>query len=310
MDKKNLAQGLSTMVRVSRCDNDFRASDDTRSSPGEYFILVIPSSIKCGYAFGEKRVPDVFWFLLAGLVAGSALGFVGAGGPMIGLPIILAGTQLTEHAALGTNATAVSVLAAVLAAWSIYKGQSHWREALVFSIPGLVGAYFGIRLGLAVSGRQLIFILGLVIFIAAAWMFWLSRRKQPLFDGPPSNGLAAFQRRTYVLIPAGLVVGWVSGFFAVGGGFMIVIALMLGGKLPVRRASQTALIPIALFTGLEGGEYAAAGHVYLGWAGIMLATGLLSGVVGLRLANKTPRHLLQGVLSGLFVLIGVYFLIR
>ena len=229
---------------------------------------------------------------------------------MIGLPIILIGTQLTEHVALGTNATAISVLAALLAAWSIFQGQSHWREALVFSIPGLIGAYFGIRLGLAVSGRQLIFILGLVIFVAAAWMLWLSRRREPLFDGPPSADLVDFRRRAYFLAPAGLVVGWVSGFFAVGGGFMIVIALMLGGKLPVRLASQTALIPIALFTGLEGGEYAAAGHVHLGGAGLMLAAGLLAGAVGLSLANKAPRHLLQGVLSGLFVLIGVYFLIR
>lgn len=250
------------------------------------------------------------WFLLAGLVSGSALGFVGAGGPMIGLPVILIGTVLTEHAALGTNATAISVLASLLAAWSIYQGRSHWPEALVFAIPGLVGAYFGIRLGLAVSGRQLIFILGLVIFAAAGWMFWLCRRKEPLFNGPPASELVDFRRRAYILAPAGLVVGWVSGFFAVGGGFMIVIALMLGGKLPVRRASQTALIPIALFTGLEGGEYAAAGHVHLGGVGLMLAAGLLSGAVGLRFANKAPRHLLQGVLAGLFVVIGVYFLIR
>lgn len=255
-------------------------------------------------------MPEVLWFVFAGLIAGSALGFVGAGGPMIGLPIILIGTQLSEHAALGTNATAISVLAAVLAAWPIFQGHSQWREALAFSAPGLVGAYFGIRLGLAVSGRQLIFILGWVIFAAAAWMFWLSRRKEPLFDSPPSQALNDFRRRAYVLVPAGLLIGWVSGFFAVGGGFMIVVALMLGGKLPVRLASQTALIPIALFTGLEGYEYAAAGHVHLGPAVLMLATGLLTGIMGLRLANKTPRHLLQGVLSGLFVLIGIYFLIR
>lgn len=251
-----------------------------------------------------------FWFLLAGLLAGSALGFVGAGGPMIGLPIILLGTGLSEHAALGTNATAISVLAALLAATAIYRGQSHWREALAFSIPGVVSAYFGIQLGLAVSGRRLIFILGLVIFLAAAWMFWLSRRKEPLFDGPPSADWEALRRRAYLLIPTGLIVGWISGFFAVGGGFMIVVALMLGGKLPVRLASQTALIPIALFTGLEGGEYAVAGHVDYGAAGLMLATGLLAGAAGLRLANKAPRHLLQGVLSGLFVSIGVYFLMR
>lgn len=229
---------------------------------------------------------------------------------MIGLPIILIGTQLSEHAALGTNATAISVLAAVLAAWAIYRGQAQWRDALVFSLPGLLGAYFGIVLGLAVSGRQLIFILGWVIFAAAAWMLWLSRRKEPLFHGPPSPDPDDFRRRAYMLIPAGLAVGWVSGFFAVGGGFMIVIALMLGGKMPVRLASQTALIPIALFTGLEGRQYAAAGHVHLGPAGLMLAAGLLTGLLGFRLANRTPRHLLQGVLAGLFVLIGVYFLVR
>lgn len=255
-------------------------------------------------------MPEIAWFLLAGLVAGSALGFVGAGGPMIGLPILLVGTGLSEHTALGTNAAAISVLAALLAIASVYRGQSHWREALVFSIPGVLGAYFGIRLGLAVSGRQLIFILGLVIFLAAAWMFWLSRRTEPLFDGPPSTEAGDLRRRALVLVPAGLAIGWVSGFFAVGGGFLIVIALMLGGKLPVRLASQAALIPIALFTGLEGGVYAAAGHTHLAGSGLMLLAGLVTGAVGVRLADKAPRRLLQAVLGGLFVLIGMYFLIR
>lgn len=255
-------------------------------------------------------MPEIAWFLLAGLVAGSALGFVGAGGPMIGLPILLVGTGLAEHTALGTNAVAIAVLAALFAVLSVYRGQSRWREALAFSIPGVLGAYFGIRLGLAVSGRQLIFILGLVVFIAAAWMFWLSRRREPLFDGPPAAGAAAFRRRALVLIPAGLLAGWVSGFFAVGGGFMIVIALMLGGKLPVRLASQTALVPIALFTALEGGVYAAAGHVDLAGSGLMLLAGLVTGAVGVRLADKAPRRLLQAVLGGLFVLIGIYFLLR
>lgn len=255
-------------------------------------------------------MPEMLWFVLAGLVAGTALGFVGAGGPMIGLPIILLGTALSEHAALGTNAAAIAVLATLLAAWTIYRGESQWREALVFSLPGALGAYYGIRLGLSVSGRQLIFILGLVVFAAAGWMFWLSRRKEPLYSGALDGPFDDFGHRACILIPAGLITGWVSGFFAVGGGFMIVIALMVGGKMPVQKASQTALIPIALFTGLEGGMYAAAGHTHLTASGIMLVAGAITGALGLRLANKTPRHRLQAVLAGLFVLIGIYFLLR
>lgn len=255
-------------------------------------------------------MPEIGWFLAAGLIAGAALGFVGAGGPMIGLPIILIGTRLSEHGALGTNATAISVLAAVLAAWSVYRGRSQWREAAIFSATGVAGAYFGIRLGLVFPGRRLIFILGLVIFAAAAWMYWLSRRTQPLYTGPPSSAAQDLRRRALLLAPAGLAIGWISGFFAVGGGFMIVIALMLCGKLPVRLATQSALIPIALFTALEGGEYAAAGHVQLTGAAAMLGAGLITGALGIRLANKTPRHLLQRVLAALFVLIGIYFLVR
>jgi len=229
---------------------------------------------------------------------------------MIGLPIILIGTSLSEHGALGTNATAISVLAAILAIWAVMRGTAHWKEGLAFAIPGLIGAYFGTQLGLAFPGRKLIFILGLVVFAEAAWMFWLSTRKKPLFSGPPSPQPHHFRRRAFGLVPMGVVVGWVSGFFAVGAGFMIVIALMLGGRLPVRLASQTALIPIALFTGLEGGRYAMAGHVQLAPAACIFVTGALSGAIGVALADRAPRRLLQRVLGALFVLIGVNFLVR
>lgn len=251
---------------------------------------------------------ELVWFLVAGPVAGSALGFVGAGGPMIGLPIILIGTSLSEHGAPGTNATSISVLAAILAIWAIARETSDWKEGLIFAVPGLIGVYFGTQLGLVFPGRKLIFILGLVIFAAAAWMFWLSNRKEPLFTGPPSPEPHHFRRRAYSLVPMGVIVGWISGFFAVGGGFMIVIALMLGGRLPVRLASQAALIPIVPFTGLEGGRYAMAGHVQPLASGCMLATGILTGVFGIALADRAPRRLLQRVLAGLFVLIGIYSL--
>lgn len=250
------------------------------------------------------------WFLLAGTIAGMALGFVGAGGPMIGLPIILVGTALSAHSALGTNAAAMATLSTILAVWTVTRSDSNWREALFLALPGLVGAYFGTRAGLVFPGHKLISILGIVVFAAAAWMLWLSSREEPLFSAPPSPEPQHLRRRAYWLVPCGLVIGWISGFFAVAGGFMIVIALMLGGKLPVRLASQAALIPIALFTGLEAAQYAAAGHVDLAGAGLMLATGLVMGALGNAMARKTPRHLLQRALAGLFVLVGAYFLIR
>lgn len=249
-------------------------------------------------------------FLLAGIIAGSALGFVGAGGPIIGLPIILLGTPLSEHDALGTNAVAVSALALALAVRNIIRKVAYWREGLAFSIPGMIGVYFGTRLGLVFPGHQLIFILGIVIFGAAAWMFWLSRQPNPVFYEPPSFNTRDLRQRLYKLAVLGLIIGWLAGFFAIAGGFMIVIAFMIGARFPVRLASQTALIPIALFTALEGYQYAFAGHVQLFDAGVMFAAGLVTGVVGLILSERAPRHLLLRVLAFLFILSGIFFLIR
>lgn len=255
-------------------------------------------------------MPETISFILAGIVAGSALGFVGAGGPIIGLPIILLGTSLSEHDALGTNAVAVSALALTLALRNVICKIAYWREGLAFSIPGIIGVYFGTRLGLVFPGHQLIFILGIIIFGAAAWMFWLSLQNNPVGGELPSFNARDFRHRIYKLAPLGLIIGWLAGFFAFAGGFMIVIAFMIGARFPVRLASQTSLIPIALFTALEGHQYALAGHVHPIDAGVMFTAGLITGVIGLVLSEKAPRHLLLRVLAFLFVLSGIFFMIR
>lgn len=248
--------------------------------------------------------------IVAGLAAGAVLGFVGAGGTVVGLPLLLLGGVLAEHAALGTNAAGVAAVAGLLAGWNWYRRRAQWREGCIFAAPGLGGIVLGTRMGLAFPGRHLIAILGVLLFFVAAWMFWLGTRDKPLHAGAPAQDLHALARRALRLVPLGFAVGWVAGFFAIGGGFLIVPALMLGGDLPLALAAPTALIPIALFAALVGGEYALAGQMHVLWVGIMAGAGLAAGAAGIAFAGRTPRHWLQRAFAVLLVAIGAYFVMR
>lgn len=248
--------------------------------------------------------------IVAGLAAGAVLGFIGAGGTVIGLPILLLGGGLKEHVVLGTNAIGVAGAALLLALWYIHRGQSQWREGLVFAIPGLAGIFLGARMGLAFPGRHLIFILGFVLFAVAIWMAWLSMQKKPLHTEPSTPDLRALAHLSTRLIPLGLIVGWISGFFAIGGGFMIVPALMLGGEMPLSRAASTTLVPVTLFAAFVGTQYATAGQADLPRAGIMVIAGIVAGAIGIRSASRVPRNWLQRFFAVLLVAIGVYFIIR
>lgn len=248
--------------------------------------------------------------VVAGLAAGAVLGFVGAGGTVVGLPVLLVGGAVSGHAALGTNAAGVACAAALLAAWNLRRGQAQWREGAAFAAPGLAGIFLGARMGLGFPSRHLIFILGFLLFLVAGWMVWLSTRGEPLHAGPPAPHARAFARRTLRLAPLGFMVGWIAGFFAIGGGFLAVPALMLGGELPLAFAAPTALIPIALFAALVGGEYGAAGQIHPLWSAVMAVAGLAAGLAGIRFAAHTPRHWLQRAFALLLVGIGVYFILR
>lgn len=249
------------------------------------------------------------WAALSGLAAGWILGFLGAGGTVIALPLLLHFTNAAPHVALGTNALGVGVIASALAGWRSWRRELALFEAVLFAVPGLGGIYAGTWVGLQFPGQRLIFFLGFLVFAIAGWIFYLSTRDSD--SGEPKEAVAGTWRRRIVrLAPLAFLVGFVSGFFAIGGGFMIVPGLMIAGDLSLSVAAATGLLPIAAFAGLVGLRYLLAGAVSLPWTGVMAVAGLAGGAVGIWLNQRLPRRALQRAFAVLLVAIGAYMVMR
>ena len=117
--------------------------------------------------------------ILGGGFAGLALGMLGAGGTVIGLPMFLYLGGPQGHAAFGTNAFGVTVVAFLLLLWRVRGGEINGRLGMAFAVPGLVGIGIGARLGLFYPATKLIFLLSFLILLVACWIGYLgSARRQ------------------------------------------------------------------------------------------------------------------------------------
>jgi uncharacterized protein len=262
--------------------------------------------------------------IAAGAAVGFVLGFLGAGGTVIGLPFLLLFSGLGGHEVLGTNAAGVAFIALCLLALRVYRSELLLREGIAFAIPGLVGIFLGVRLGLLFPGQRLILLVGFVLFLIAGWMFYLSTRavasagrtgEGPLRETASGTELSdrsreRERRRLLALIPTAFVIGAIAGFFAIGGGFMIVPGLILVGGLALNDAAATALLPIAAFASLVGLEYWTAGDVNAVVVGVMLAPGIAGGLLGIWMARRLSKRIMQRAFALLLVLIGVYMIVH
>ncbi|HKI99949.1 MAG TPA: sulfite exporter TauE/SafE family protein [bacterium] len=254
------------------------------------------------------------WALIGGGVAGLVLGLFGAGGTVVGLPLLLQAANLSSHGALGTNALGVALVALVLLALRWRRGDTHLTAGIAFALPGMLGTYAGANLGLIVPGARLVFLLGLLVLLIAGWVYFSSTRLAGGEDATDAaSGLAALRvsgATLWRLMPTAFVVGLVSGFFAVGGGFMIVPALMFILDIDVAMAAGIALVPIAVFAGTTGLRYLSAGQTDLTGTAGFLAVGALTGFAGLALARVLPRRRLGQALAVALLCVGAYLLLH
>jgi uncharacterized protein len=244
--------------------------------------------------------PDVL-NALAGSIVGLVLGLIGGGGSIIAVPLLLYVVGVPSvHTAIGTSAIAVAISAFGNMLTYAWRGLVKWPCALVFSASGILGSFAGARLALSVDESRLLFLFaGLMLIIGVVMLL---RRDA---EGDPEVRLTATTagRMLPWLIPMGLAVGTLAGFFGIGGGFLVVPGLLFATGMPLRHAIGTSLVAITLFGAATATHYAWAGVV--DWRSVAMFVG--GGVVGSIggqylssfLAGKT--RMLQ-ILFGLFVI--------
>jgi uncharacterized membrane protein YfcA len=229
-----------------------------------------------------------------GLVIGLIVGAVGGGGAILALPVLVYVLGEGVGPASTASLIVIAVAAAAGAGALARDGQVCWRLALLFSAPAAVGSLLGALANVAVSGRVLIlsFVPIMLLAAGATWQRAGADRADDDADCPPASARA--------VVLAGLAVGATTGFFGVGGGFMIVPVLTLGMKLAFRRAVATSLVIITL-TGLA----ALTTHLVAGAAPDLPVTAVLGGstALGALAGTAVSGHLPQQALARGFAVI-------
>ncbi|AWM87700.1 sulfite exporter TauE/SafE family protein [Microvirga sp. 17 mud 1-3] len=244
--------------------------------------------------------------LASGSLVGFTLGLVGGGGSILAVPLLvyLVGVS-NPHLAIGTSAIAVAANAAANLANHARAGNVKWRCALVFSVAGVIGAFGGSTLGKMVDGQQLLALFAVLMLAVGALML----RKRSA-GGEPAVQLS--RENFPKLVAIGMATGALSGFFGIGGGFLIVPGLILATGMPILFAVGSSLVAVTAFGLTTASNYALSGLVDWTLAALFIAGGVLGGLLGARSAKhlSAKRGALNTVFAGLIFVVAIYMLVR
>jgi uncharacterized membrane protein YfcA len=251
-------------------------------------------------------IPTIGTALLSGGLVGFSLGLVGGGGSILATPLLLYVVGVAQpHIAIGTSALAVAANAFANLAGHAFAGNVRWRYATVFAVIGTLGALAGSTLGKIIDGTSLLFLFGLLMLAVGATML-RPRRESAAKERP-------FDLRTCFITGAvALAVGVTSGFFGIGGGFLIVPGLILATGMPMINAIGSSLLAVGSFGLATALNYALSGLVDWPVAGEFIAGGIVGGLLGMTLANhlSTHKNALNRIFAGLIFAVAVYVLYR
>lgn len=269
-----------------------------------------------------------------GLLIGVALGSLGGGGSILAVPALVYVVGLGPKSAVTTSLVVVGVTALGGMIGHLRAGRVRVGAGLWFGLAGVAGSLLGSRLNRAVDPQALLIAFSGVM-VVAAWRMWVSARNQECAaNAPPRDVVAArsvesiashppFARPVAMLtsrgpretmslvagvVAAGTVVGFMTGFFGVGGGFIIVPALVLVLRFDMPVAVGTSLLVIAVNSGTALATRLATTGVDWRVAVPFTLAGLGGALFGNHLASRAPSSTLVRWFAALLVAVAGYTL--
>lgn len=244
---------------------------------------------------------DVLPGLIGFIIVGLSLGLLGGGGSILAVPVLVYALNIPASTAVPMSLPVVGIAAATGAIGRWRRGQLALRQALFFAVVAMASAYLAARFGAAIEDRTRLILFTTVMVLAAVAMWWRASQPPRSAEAVPDA-----QFTPYLLVPAGLVVGALTGLVGVGGGFLIVPALVGVLGLPLPQATATSLAVIALNTTTAG----------LGWIGrvtldlplvvMVTAAAIVGMVIGSRLAPRYSARTLTRAFAVLLVLVAAF----
>jgi uncharacterized membrane protein YfcA len=244
--------------------------------------------------------------LFSGSLVGFLLGLLGGGGSILAVPLMIYLVGVPgAHVAIGTSALAVAANAATSLAAHARTGTVKWRCASVFAAVGVVGAFGGSSLSKLVDGTRLLALFAILMVVVAIVMFV---RRSVAGDA----GVRLNRENFPKLVAGGLTAGALSGFFGIGGGFLIVPGLTLAAGMPIMNAIGSSLVAVTAFGVTAAANYAASGLVDWRLALMFIAGGALGGLLGGWFSQflGEKRGALNIVFAAIILLVALYMLAR
>jgi len=246
------------------------------------------------------------YLAIPGAIAiGISLGLLGSGGSILTVPVLVYLIGQDEKVAIAGSLFIVGSIALTGSLQFLRAGLIQWRSVVIFGIPGMAGTWFGAYLAAWVPGITQLALFAIVMLIAS----WLMLRPPDLEAAEPTP------RAVWKIAIDGLIVGVITGLVGVGGGFLIVPALVLLGGLTMRQAVASSLVIIALksFSGFyKYLDVLAQQNLELDWRTLLLVTGLgiAGSFAGSHFAKRVPQEKLKRGFGYFLIVMGIYILIR
>lgn len=245
--------------------------------------------------------------LLGALAIGLTLGLLGSGGSILTVPVLVYLLDQPEKVAIAGSLAIVGAIALIAAIPYARQKLIDWRSVLLFGLPGMAGTWTGAWAAQFVSGAFQLFVFALVM-LAAAWSMSRPGDAPPTADGPGA-------RDAWKVVVDGLAVGALTGFVGVGGGFLIVPALVLLGGLTMQRAIGTSLLVIAMKSAAGFWKYLqvlAATSLALDWdvIGLFIVIGGLGSFAGNLIGNRLPQAALKRGFAAFLLLMAGFIIWR
>jgi uncharacterized protein len=225
---------------------------------------------------------------------GLSLALLGGGGSIVTVPVLVYVLGFDPKQAIAMSLPVVGVTSLVSATMHWRRGHVQLMTALTVGLITVAGAFVGARLSTYLSGAVQLVILSVVMLAAALSMF----------RGAPADGDGTASMRWELLVPVALTVGVLTGLVGIGGGFLVVPALVLLARVPMREAVGTSLLVIALNASAGFIGHLGEGALPWGFLAAFTAAAVAGALAGAQFAPRVPQATLRRAFAWFLLFLG------